>query len=96
MQKKGLKPWLRKRWCIPTIGAEFVWRMEDVLDVYARDYDPQRPQVCFDEKSIQLIAETRRPLPMQPGKPERYDYEYRRNGSAISSCSFNLWVGGDT
>ena len=82
MQKKGLKPWLRKRWCIPTIGAEFVWRMEDVLDVYARDYDPQRPQVCFDEKMVQLIAETRHPLPSQPGQPERFDYEYKRNGTA--------------
>jgi hypothetical protein len=50
--------------------------MEDVLDVYARAYDPKRPQICFDEKSVQLIAETRQPLPSKPGQPERYDYYY--------------------
>ncbi len=55
--------------------------MEDVLDVYNRPYDPERPQVCFDEKSVQLIAETRRPLPSRPGQPERFDYEYERNGT---------------
>jgi hypothetical protein len=58
-----------------------VWRMEDVLDVYARPYDPKRPQVCFYEMLIQLIAETRRPLSLKPGQPERYDYEYKRNGT---------------
>jgi hypothetical protein len=55
--------------------------MEDVLDVYAAPYDPQRPQVCFDEKMVQLIAETRRALPAKPGQPERFDYEYKRNGT---------------
>jgi hypothetical protein len=78
MQKKGLRPWIRKRWCIPTIGAEFVWHMEDVLDLYARPYDPRRPQVCFDEHMVQLIAEKRHPLPPKPGRPERFDYEYQR------------------
>jgi hypothetical protein len=63
------------------MGAEFVWRMEDVLDLYARPYDPRRPMVCFDEHLVQLIAETRRPLPAKPGRPERYDYEYKRNGT---------------
>jgi hypothetical protein len=56
--------------------------MEDVLDVYDRPYDPRHPQVCFDEKCVQLIAETRQPLPPKPGHPERYDYEYRREGTA--------------
>jgi hypothetical protein len=56
--------------------------MEDVLGVYERPYDPLHPQVCFDEKSVQLIAETRQPLPARPGQPERYDYEYRRKGTA--------------
>ena len=55
--------------------------MEDVLDLYAEPYDPSRPQVCFDEKLLQLIAETRRSLPMEPGKPERFDTEYQRNGT---------------
>ena len=67
---------------IPAVGAEFVCRMEDVLDLYAEPLDPARPVVCFDETSKQLIAETRVPLPMAPGKPERVDYEYQRNGTA--------------
>jgi hypothetical protein len=72
---------VKEKWCIPSVGAEFVWRMEDVLDVYDRPYDPKRPVVCFDQKRVQLIAETRRPLPAKRGQPERYDYEYRRNGT---------------
>jgi transposase len=71
----------RKKWVIPNVGAEFVWRMEDVLDVYARPYDPKRPVVCFDELLVQLIAETRKPLPPKLGQPERFDYEYKRNGT---------------
>jgi hypothetical protein len=55
--------------------------MEDILDIYARPYDSKRPQVCFDEHMVQLIAETRQPLPATPGRPERFDYEYRRNGT---------------
>ena len=55
--------------------------MEDVLDVYARPYDPRWPVVCFDEHMVQLIAETRCPLPSKAERPERFDYEYRRNGT---------------
>ena len=55
--------------------------MEDVLDLYAEPYDPQRPVVCFDETSTQLLADTRPPLPAQPGLPQRQDYEYRREGT---------------
>jgi hypothetical protein len=54
--------------------------MEDVLDVYTRPYDPRRPQVCLDETSVQLIGETRTPIPMAPGQPARYDFEYERHG----------------
>lgn len=54
--------------------------MEDVLDVYTRPYDPQRPQVCLDEASRQLVAEARTPQPMAPGQPARFDYEYVREG----------------
>ena len=54
--------------------------MEDVLDVYTRPYDPRRPQVCLDETSVQLIGEKRVPVPMAPGRPVRFDYEYERNG----------------
>jgi hypothetical protein len=56
--------------------------MEDVLEVYHRPYDPDRPVVCLDETSKQLIAETRVPIQAKPGHPERYDYEYERNGTA--------------
>jgi hypothetical protein len=63
------------------VSAAFVAAMEDVLDLYAAPYDPQRPTVCFDETSKQLIAETRPPLPASPGQAERYDYEYQRNGT---------------
>ena len=81
LKKNDLKPWLRKCWCIPTPRAEYVWRMEDILDLYAEPYDPRRPLVCFDEQSVQLIVEKRRPLSIEPGKPERFDYEYQRNGT---------------
>jgi hypothetical protein len=56
--------------------------MEDVLELYAEPYDARHPQVNFDEKSVQLIAETRTALPAHPGQPARIDYEYQRNGTA--------------
>jgi hypothetical protein len=56
--------------------------MEDVLDVYTRPHDPDMPLVCLDEISKQLVSETRTPVPMKPGQPERVDYEYARNGTA--------------
>jgi hypothetical protein len=56
--------------------------MEDVLAIYTRPRDPDRPLVCLDETSKQLIAETRAPIPMKAGRPARFDYEYERNGTA--------------
>jgi hypothetical protein len=64
------------------VGADFVWRMEDVLDLYAQPYDARRPVLCFDEQPYQLVEEVRTPLPRAPGRPERVDYEYRRRGTA--------------
>jgi hypothetical protein len=55
--------------------------MEDVLELYAEPYDPEYPVVCFDESPYQMISETRVPLPPEPGKPQRYDYEYKREGT---------------
>ena len=76
-----LKPWIKHQWCIPTqADAEFVYQMEDVLAVYTRPSDPARPQVCMDEINTQLLADTRDPLPMEPGQPKREDYEYAREG----------------
>ena len=70
-------------WCIPDKpSAEFVYHMEDVLEVYHRPYDPKRPVVCVDETFKQLIGETREPLPPRPGSVERVDYVYTRNGVA--------------
>jgi hypothetical protein len=77
-----LKPHLVKRWCIPPeANAEFVWRMEDVLDVYKLPYDPLYPLLCMDEMSKQLIAEIAQPLEAAPGKVRRIDYEYERKGT---------------
>ena len=56
--------------------------MEDVLDVYARPYDPKRPLDCMDESNKQLLDNTREPLPMTPGQPARIDHEYQRQGVA--------------
>jgi hypothetical protein len=56
--------------------------MEDVLAVYERPYDPTAPVVCMDEQPVQLVKETRRPIPVAPGRPVRVDYEYERNGTA--------------
>jgi hypothetical protein len=66
----------------PKQNGAFVAAMEDVLEVYHRPHDPDRPLVCLDETSKQLVAETREPLPMRPGQPARFDYEYKRNGTA--------------
>lgn len=56
--------------------------MEDILDLYHRPYDPDVPLICMDEKPVQLIGESREPLPAIPHYPPRYDYEYTRNGTA--------------
>jgi DDE superfamily endonuclease len=70
-------------WVIPPAqSGEFVAHMEDVLEVYHQPYDPQVPLVCMDEQPVQLIKEIRTPLPAKAGQPERYDYEYERNGTA--------------
>jgi hypothetical protein len=80
LAENDLKPWRRDMWCIPHVDAEYVARMEDVLDLYAETPDPARPG--FDESPTQLIGEARQPIPAAPGQRERYDYEYRRNGTA--------------
>ena len=54
--------------------------MEDVLEVYHRDYGDQEVLVCLDETSKQLVKETRQPSPAQSGRARTYDYEYQRNG----------------
>ena len=73
LSENALKPWLRKMWCIRKVDAEFVARMEDVLDLYCAPPDSKRPVVCFDETPIQLISETRVPVPAKPRRVARVD-----------------------
>jgi len=82
LAENDLKPWRKDMWCIPQVDGEYVARMEDVLDLYAEEPDPKCPVVCFDESPTQLIGEVRQPIPAAPGQLERYDCEYKRNGTA--------------
>ncbi|HXW00618.1 MAG TPA: IS630 family transposase [Anaerolineae bacterium] len=70
-----------KSWCLAKLTPAFIAQMEAILNLYQQPYNPQRPQVCFDEKSVQLLAHPRPPLPVQPGQPRREDYEYKRAGT---------------
>jgi transposase len=82
LAENDLKPWRKDMWCIPVVDGTYVARMEDVLDLYAAPADPKRPVICFDESPTQLIGEVRQPVPARAGQLERYDCEYRRNGTA--------------
>jgi hypothetical protein len=72
----------------PTKSAAFVWRMEEVLDLYEEPYDPRSPMICFDERPCQMLGEVRDPLPMAPGKVRRFDSEYEREGMAYVHVAF--------
>lgn len=70
-------------WCIPPEqNADFVARMEDILDVYALPYDQDCPVICLDEKPYQLLDEIREPIPMTQGNAEKIDNEYKRCGTS--------------
>jgi hypothetical protein len=70
-------------WVIPPdADGEFAACMEEVLDTYARPYDPKRPVLCMDEQPVQLLRETRTPIPATKDQPRRVDYEYERAGTA--------------
>jgi len=72
---------LKLEWKIPPkANAAFVAQMEDVLDVYARPFDPTRPVICFDESNKEQHIEVITPLPMESGEPERFESEFERNG----------------
>ncbi len=80
-KKNELKPHLNKYWKIPPDkNAEFVAKMEDVLEIYSLEYDSEYPVVCMDESSKQLIGEVTEPIPAAPGHPKLNDDEYVRNG----------------
>lgn len=82
LHEKDIKPWQKKMWCIPEVNADFVAHMEDVLELYAEPPDPARPVVCIDETLKQLVQDVKVPLPPRPGSTEKFDYHYRRNGTA--------------
>jgi hypothetical protein len=85
---------LKEQWCLTRqLGADFVWRMEDVLDLYAEPYDELRPQICLDERPCVLHADKIKPLPMKPGQPMRYDYEYQRHGQCNLFMAFQPLAG---
>src|SRR5674536_380895 len=69
-------------WCIQTINTEYRERMYNILNLYEEKYDPKKPLICLDEKPKQLLGDKRKAIPMKPGSPEKYDYEYVRNGTA--------------
>ena len=76
LKKNDLNPWIVKPWGVPpTAEAEYVWRMEDVLQTYLWAYDPRYPVGCFDEACKQLFGEVRPAQPVRPGRPARIDYE---------------------
>jgi transposase len=77
----------------PRNSAAFVWRMEEVLELYEEPYDPLRPVLCFDERPCQLIGDVRDPLPMKPGHIERFDSEYERGGVCWVLMSFEPLTG---
>ena len=80
IKKNEIKPWKKQSWIIKQgQDAAFVAQMEQVLDIYKRPYDPEYPVVCMDEMPRQLIGETVTYIPAAPGRPERHDYEYKRN-----------------
>src|SRR6516162_5474069 len=82
LAENHLKPWRKDMWCVAQVNGSYVAHMEDVLDLYAEAPDPKRPVVCFDESPTQLIGEVRQPIKAEPGQIERYDCEYKRNGTA--------------
>jgi hypothetical protein len=82
-----LKPWRQKSWCVPELTDEFKERLEDVLDIYEKPYDENKPVVCVDEKPIQLLDDVRPPSGIAPGEEKRVDYEYKRKGSCNVFCA---------
>src|SRR5487761_1484379 len=69
-------------WCVAELDGPYVEKMEDVLAVYEKPYDPAEPVVCVDEKPVSLHADVRPPIPAKPGKPAKQDNEYERRGTA--------------
>lgn len=85
---------MKKQWVIPPkANAEFVCAMEDILELYKRPHDPSHPLVCMDETGKQQIGEVRIPIPAEPGRPQKYDYEYERSGVSNIFMIFDPFSG---
>ena len=74
-------------WCVADLNGKYIDKMEDVLETYERDYDPEQPVVCLDEKPVTLHAEVRPRSNAEPGKEARQDGEYKRCGAANVFCA---------
>ena len=74
-------------WCVAELNKDYIAKMEDVLEVYERPYDPQEPVVCLDEKPVTLHADVRPASPAKPGREARRDNEYERRGTANIFCA---------
>jgi hypothetical protein len=84
---------LRKQWCIGQITAEFLWRMEQVLNVYEQSYNSRRPVICLDERPCQLLGEVMMPMAMKPNRIQRQDYHYERRGTCVVFMALEPFVG---
>jgi hypothetical protein len=73
--------------------SDFIWHMEDVLDLYEQPYDPKRPIICFDERPCQLIGDVIVPIPIKPGSSKKEHYEYIRNGTCCIFLAFEPRTG---
>lgn len=90
LKENELKPWQKRMSCIAEVDGYFVANMEDILDLYAEKPDLKRPVISFDETSVQRIGDTRVPIPAKPGSTARYDYEYKRKGTANAFVFLNV------
>ena len=85
-----LVPWLKKSWCFPKeADGEFVWRMEDVLDVYCQPYDPSVPRICMDEMGKNLVKDKYPPEPAKPGRSREKITPTRNKAARICSLPMN-------
>ena len=80
-------------WCVPELNAEYIERMEEVLEIYERPYNPQEPVVCLDEKPVVLHGEVRAEKRARPGTLAKRDYEYKRRGGANVFCAVEAKAG---
>lgn len=93
LKEHDLKPWQQRSWCVPKIDDAYIAGMEDVLEVYERQQEQSRPVVCIDEKPVQLLDHARPASGLQPGKPVRVDYEYKRKGTCNVFCAVRPLAG---